>query len=389
MNLPESIDPAARHVQRHFPALDGLRGLAILLVIPHNADAFTHATGLLWPAALLAHAGWIGVQLFFVLSGFLITSNLLDAQQATNYYQSFFARRTLRIFPLYYGTLFVALIVVPQFVVQPPEVTSTYVHQVWLWTFLVNWVEPFGKAVYGFPHFWSLAVEEQFYLAWPFLMRRRSARSVWKLCAILMAVALLTRCAMLFAGAKAEEIYMFTICRMDALAAGAAAAAVIRMPQAAAMLRRYSDKFCIAGLALGVVGAAVTDTYAVYGIGTFIFGYTILSVCFGVLLLGAIAPASRFAAPYQAVLNWAPLRSVGKYSYAMYVFHMLIIFIVGSALLPKLQQWTRYYPVIYALSIALLSYLAAFISYHCYEKHFLKLKDRFKPRLDGELQTAA
>ena len=89
---------------RHFSALDGLRGLAILLVIPHNADAF-HGT--LWPAAILAHLGWIGVQLFFVLSGFLITGNLLDSRNAPNYYRSFFARRVLRIFPLYYGVLIV------------------------------------------------------------------------------------------------------------------------------------------------------------------------------------------------------------------------------------------------------------------------------------------
>jgi peptidoglycan/LPS O-acetylase OafA/YrhL len=390
MNSP--LDPwpvaAARNdVQRHFPTLDGLRGLAILLVIPHNADVFGPVSGLLWPAALLAHAGWVGVQLFFVLSGFLITSNLLDTQQAGNYYQSFFARRTLRIFPLYYGTLFVALIVVPHFVALAPEVAATHVHQVWLWTFLVNWAEPFGKAVHGFPHFWSLSVEEQFYLVWPFLVHRRSPRSVWTLCTTLIIAALLIRCAMLFAGARAEEIYMFTICRMDALAAGAAAAALIRMPAAVALLRRYSNKLWITGLVLGLVGAAITDTYALYGSGTFTIGYTLLSVCFALLLLGALAPSSRINAPYHAVLTFAPLRSVGKYSYGMYVFHMLIIMVIGPKILAPLRGLTSFYPVLYALVIAVLSYVAAVISYQCYEKHFLKLKRRFKPQTTQALQT--
>lgn len=389
MTSPVQSAPSRLDTRGHFPALDGLRGLAILLVILHNADAYGRVSGVLWPVAMLSHAGWIGVELFFVLSGFLITNNLLDTQQATNYYQSFFARRTLRIFPLYYGTLFIALIVAPHFVAEDPGIAASRAHQVWLWTFMVNWTEPFGKAVHGFPHFWSLSVEEQFYLVWPFLIRRRTPRSVWTVCATLIAVAFLIRCAMLIVGAKSEAIYMFTVCRMDALAAGAAAAALVRMPAAVAVLHRHSNKLWIMGLALGVIGAAVTDTYAVYGRGTFTIGYTMLSVCFALLLLGAIAAPSRINIPYQKVLAYAPLRSVGKYSYAMYVFHMLIILSIGPSILAQLKPLTSFYPLLYVLVITMLSYVAAFISYHCYEKHFLKLKGRFSPRTARLLQTAS
>src|SRR5689334_23882729 len=96
---------------------------------------------------MLAHTGWIGVQLFFVLSGFLITGNLLDSQGSPNYYQSFFARRVLRIFPLYYGVLIVRFLLLPHFVELPQTMTDSAHNQIWLWTFLVNWTEPFGIGV--------------------------------------------------------------------------------------------------------------------------------------------------------------------------------------------------------------------------------------------------
>ena len=105
----------------HIPALDGLRGLAILLVIPHNADIFSNSAPWLWPMAQLAHAGWIGVQLFFVLSGFLITRNLLDTRHDENYFKVFYGRRVLRIFPLYFLTLFVGLVLLPRLVHFGPE----------------------------------------------------------------------------------------------------------------------------------------------------------------------------------------------------------------------------------------------------------------------------
>src|SRR5690242_2951621 len=91
-------------VSPYIPALDGIRALAILLVIPHNIDLLHPSySAAVRPALMLVHAGWIGVQLFFVLSGFLITGNLLDTQRADNYYSAFIARRALRILPLYFG----------------------------------------------------------------------------------------------------------------------------------------------------------------------------------------------------------------------------------------------------------------------------------------------
>jgi len=107
-------------VSRHIPALDGLRAVAILLVVPHHLDLMRPPVpGIDYPAAMLMHSGWIGVQLFFVLSGFLITGNLLDTRGSDNYFSAFFGRRALRILPLYFAVLTVAFVITPALVTLP------------------------------------------------------------------------------------------------------------------------------------------------------------------------------------------------------------------------------------------------------------------------------
>jgi len=166
-------------VSPYIPALDGLRALAILLVIPHNLDILSAPyRAVEVPPVTVMHAGWIGVQLFFVLSGFLITGNLLDTRGSANYYRAFIGRRALRILPLYYGVLLVTFVLVPLLGSMPEKLQETAPNQVWLWTFLLNWSAPYGHTVVGFGHFWSLAVEEQFYLLWPFVVARCGPRQV-------------------------------------------------------------------------------------------------------------------------------------------------------------------------------------------------------------------
>ena len=130
----------------------------------------------------LTGAGWVGVDLFFVLSGFLITSILYEAKQSDGYFKNFYMRRVLRIFPLYYGVLFVAFAVVPLFHPYQTGFYKTISHnQIFLWTYLQNYVQLPWEGWAGFTHFWSLAVEEQFYLVWPavvFLLNRRALMGV-------------------------------------------------------------------------------------------------------------------------------------------------------------------------------------------------------------------
>jgi peptidoglycan/LPS O-acetylase OafA/YrhL len=227
----------------HLPSLDGLRGIAILLVLLHNFDVLdlggAHALGPVLVKECF-YIGWIGVQLFFVLSGYLITRGLLVTQDQPDYFERFFLKRVLRIFPLYYLALLVFLVLLPA--TGWVEQRSMQYSPLWLWAYLSNWTTPFEPTGGPLPHFWSLAVEEQFYLVWPLLLWKLRLRHVWWLCLGLTALSPLLRLLLVRQGFPDEALYEFTFSRMDALAGAAALRAVqlrdLRFPQAAAGPRR-------------------------------------------------------------------------------------------------------------------------------------------------------
>jgi peptidoglycan/LPS O-acetylase OafA/YrhL len=381
--------PGVSGTPQHIPALDGLRAIAILLVIPHNVYVFESTRGWLAPFAWLATAGWIGVQLFFVLSGFLITRNLLDSRGASNYYSAFFGRRILRIFPLYFVVLAFFLLVLPELVHLSANVRSSYANQKWLWLFLSNWAQPFGKEVYWFPHFWSLAVEEQFYLLWPLIIAGTPTRRLIPVCLTLIIAALVIRVAMLEAGATPEMLYMFTVCRMDALAIGALAAVLVGIPEFMTIVRKHATLLLAAALFLFGVGASFTHSYNVYDGGSLTMGQTTLALSITTVLLTVVAGSeSRVATWLSATLRLPPLRSVGKFSYAMYVFHIPLTNLIGAPLLPSIKRLGSGYPVWYAIWIAVCSYLAAVASYHLLEKHFLRAKRYFVPAKTSDSRIA-
>lgn len=377
---PATID-AAPFKTGYLPALDGLRAIAILLVIPHNTSVLNStAAGLAYLVSLLSNVGWIGVQLFFALSGFLITGNLLDTRQAGNYYRMFFARRVLRIFPLYYGTLIVMLILVPMLFSMPDSFTKTLQYQPWLWLFLSNWVEPFGHAVEPFPHFWSLAIEEQFYLIWPFVVHRHTSKQVFSVsCAVIIA-ALAIRIGMIWGGANSGSLYMFTTSRMDALAAGAALAAALRTPGMSRWLIERANSMAMFAVVLLLLGALTTYAYELEGLLTRSYGYSILAIGFALIIAAAaIRPAGIFSSVWK-LLSLAPLRRVGRYSYAMYIFHLPLHIYIGTKLLHRFTtQVTNGIALIYMACLIVTTFLLSAASYHLIEKRFLALKSRFVP----------
>lgn len=377
-----SPDDSAAAVSPYIPALDGIRALAILLVIPHNVDLIgSPYPAVLFPLVAVMHAGWVGVQLFFVLSGFLITGNLLDTQGAGNYYSAFIARRALRIFPLYFGVLLVALVLAPLVVNPPDDLRATLHNQVWLWTFLSNWTAPYGGTVTGFSHFWSLAVEEQFYLLWPFVVARcRPSRLLW-ICSAVVCAALLTRWALLRAHFSDDALYMFTPARMDALALGAAAAALVRIPAAKARLQGMTRWIAVTAVVVLLVDAAVTQEFASYSPRAQLYGYTLLALGFALLVLLAALPTGGGLEVGARLLAWKPLRLVGRYSYGMYVFHLPLHVYFGSRLLHWLADpVTTGIALLYTVAIVAASFIAAAVSYELYERHFLSLKRLLMPR---------
>ena len=368
--------PAASTGQSHIPALDGVRAVAILLVIPHNVDLLRPPLPLAaYPAALLMHSGWIGVQLFFVLSGFLITGNLLDSRESPNYFRVFFGHRALRILPLYYSVLLLTFVVVPILGLMPPELRETAPHQVWLWTFLVNWTAPFGWAVYGFGHFWSLAVEEQFYLLWPVVVLRLEPRRLLKTCVAIAGGALALRIVLLSLHTPSAAIYMFTVCRMDALAFGAAAAILARSPGSLAYIRSSASKLALTALVVLGLTLVGTGEFAMTDPRTQSIGYTTLSFAFAVIILLTTVPASGMWAIIMRMLAWKPLRLVGRYSYGMYVFHLPLHVFFGVPLLNRFApHMSHRLALTYTAAVTLVTFLLAALSFELFESRFLKMK---------------
>lgn len=362
--------------QGRMPGLDGLRGIAILLVLMHGFDVLNAPSGLWHGVDLALDAGWIGVQLFFVLSGFLITGILLDTQHSPAYYRTFFVRRVLRIFPLYYGVLLVAFVVVPLLVALP---TGYGEHQIWLWTYSENFVGPFGRSDPLFPHFWSLCVEEQFYLVWPLVVRIAGRRGVIALGTALVAIAIASRIYVrVHYGAPigAEAAYTFTPCRFDALAIGAITAALLRAERmgsrviqrrAAGLLALVGMSIVLAGLVVGRLGRIAEPMQ--------IAGYTVIALGFACVLVSAMAPAAGF-------FTWSPLRTIGAYSYAMYVFYAPLHLLAGLPLLARISASPSVpLALAYVVAASLATFCFAALSYRFYERHFLALKPRLAPDL--------
>ncbi len=395
----ESVAPGpvreAKH-STHIPALDGLRGLAILLVLLfHFSIPTTSFTGLKRAIVHLPGAGWVGVDLFFVLSGFLITSILYDAKRTDGFFRNFYMRRVLRIFPLYYGVLFVAFVVVPLI---RPITSATYhslaSHQFWLWAYLTNYVQPTGGPDWVrreyvepgwslFTHFWSLAVEEQFYLVWPAVVFFLNRRTLMAICGVLMATALVIRISRAVSHADLQSSYYYTFCRMDALAAGALLALASRGARGMHGLVKPAKWIGLAagaGLLALFIWRGESFSFKDPAVNT--AGFSLLACFFAPILLWAVL-APEASAPGR-FFNFAGLKFLGKYSYGLYVLHGLLH--------PALD---RFFPI-ERLSLVLhstllgsmthlalaagISLLAAVASWHLYEKHFLKLKRFFEYR---------
>lgn len=362
---------------RHVPALDGVRGLAILLVMAHNFNLLEAPETFSGKATnLLLDWGWVGVQLFFVLSGFLITNILLSTKSAGNYFRSFFGRRSVRIFPLYFVALAVGLLLFPLLTGESLEGSE---HQVWLWTYLSNWAAPMGREVASYPHMWSLAVEEQFYLVWPFVVYFMSRRGLLRLCVGLTAVALLTRIGIRVMDGNPEAAYQFTICRIDAIALGAIAAISFRDDRITGFLERHRSSVRILLVAATVLTVVLTRGAPRVGILTQTYGYTLFAIIAAVLVLDTALSTGR-GDWLTRFLCWPLLQKAGTYSYGAYVLHKPVHEFFGLPMLQRLTGQQSAGPllaILYFVGLSIVVFFLAYFSFHAIEKHFLALKRHF------------
>jgi peptidoglycan/LPS O-acetylase OafA/YrhL len=311
--------------QTHIPGLDGVRGAAILLVIGYHALRHLPYSG---PHELLVHrlvdTGWVGVDLFFVLSGFLITGILLDAKGGEGYFRRFYTRRVLRIVPLYVACIAFLIWVMPLVSVTAPD-QSLARTQGWYWTYMVNVLiarRGWGAAVANSGHLWSLAFEEQFYIIWPALVFVLSRRALIRASAGLVIASSVLRAALVLGDTSWTAIYVLLPTRMDTLAIGALLAGLARDPAAWRRIQRGVVPGAFAAtLVLGFL--FVRESLVRSGRLTEIAGYPALAVLAGAAIVNATAaPAGSLSA---RIWTNAALRFFGRYSYGLYVWHHLII----------------------------------------------------------------
>ena len=390
---PERVGAALGHM----PAIDGLRGVAILMVLCHHLSPAVSGSHFTKRLLTIAHTGWTGVDLFFVLSGFLITTILLRTKSAPDYFLNFYARRTLRIFPIYYATLVAVLLVIPA-AANVPAINTLLNHvagkfmgdlpmmvknQAWLWLYGTNLkVAVAGERWGAVNHFWSLAVEEHFYLVWPVIVFFCSRGQLKRVCLTLIFAAPLMRLGLMLAGVDSVVPYVLTPTRTDSLAIGGLLATLLAEKDG---ILKWRPRLAIAA---GVSAAGLAGLVGHYhrldrdDLMTTVLGYTFLATvsAFLVLECGRIKSGTRAC----KIISNPVLASLGRYSYGLYVTHMF--FSKSYDLLFPYETLHRltgsYAGAIYlhvGLSIAA-SWGIAWVCFHTFEKHFLKLKSLFDYR---------
>jgi peptidoglycan/LPS O-acetylase OafA/YrhL len=361
----------------HMPALDGLRGIAVLLVIvDHMCASISLEFGVYGKFMSAAHFGWSGVDLFFVLSGFLITGILYDAKPGPHYFKNFYARRALRIFPLYYVALIGFLIAYP--LLQQMHLEGRE-NPAWMFVYLTNFVMAWnGDGSFGmFDHFWSLAVEEHFYFVWPAVVFFFRRRTVMGIAVAAMVIAFTCRVAALGWPEHYLATYVATPMRMDSLAAGAFIALAARAPGGIKAL--VKPAFVIGTLALVAFAALalIRHTKNQLDPGMSTFGYSLLWAFYGSVLVLALKWR-----PLTSVMSNGVLRWFGKYSYGMYVWHPIIfIILMHSEFVRDLRGQST--PLTAAINVAVaigVMLCVTLVSWYVWEKQFLKLKARFPER---------
>ena len=323
------------------------------------------------PFSAVASVGWTGVDIFFVLSGYLITTILYEQRGRLHYFRNFYMRRVLRLFPLYYSLFLLALVLTPLL-----HIRWRLGHLAMMF-YGANLVLPFDGSLrwlgpFNLFHTWSLAVEEQFYLVWPWLVGgHMSKATLRRVCLAGVIGAPLLRLALLHTNVQPWLIYQSLPTRIDSLLAGALLAL---MPLPSLRAARIAG-----GVAVVVLGFVIWKGHSSYFLTRSMqgLGYSALA-----LLSVAVLVMSLWSGTVaQRVCSWGVLRFYGRYSYGLYLLHYWF-----SRAFRSLQDWIMQHSVVPAMGaflsfsvILFCSTLMAVASYRWLEQPFLRLKERFSP----------
>jgi peptidoglycan/LPS O-acetylase OafA/YrhL len=354
---------------KKIPQLDAVRGIAVLLVLLHNTDIYPSLR-----LKFIADNGWMGVDLFFVLSGFLITGILLDTKRADGYFRNFYARRCLRIWPLYYSVLLFMFVIVP--LLRPSEGHVVFDARSSPWwafpIFLQNFLIPMPTMATGpLGVMWSLAVEEQFYLVWPLIVRFCNEAQLRRIAITVICISPALR---FYLAQHQVNIYSNTFCRLDGLMAGALLALVIRSASF------IPSKFLqLAWLALLVSGPLALTIETAFHARWIVFSLTAMaSVSF--IYLGLFSTQKWL----HSILTNRFLIYTGTISYGIYLLEKLPLDAAKTFHLDK-------HPILALPITTAATYALATLSWYLLEKPILRLKRFFEARdvdtrqVNGEL----
>ena len=399
MASPVPVDPAPVPLTSarpaHYPALDGMRGLSLLLVFAG------HYVPMTYPGTALSWAPWFGVDLFFVLSGFLITGILFDSLPRPRYFRNFYTRRALRIFPLYYSVWLLFLLLTP------------WLHPLWTRfdigrVFYVVNLMTFSAArhpeltpsgfMFHLPNghltgfnagpVWSLCLEEQFYLLWPLILFRvRDRRRLMRLCAVgILASPLLNGLLFLWAsrtGADRSFLYNATYCHFSPMLFGAWLALWLRGRSTAPHVspRVYWTLILAPCCILGATILFLLRGFDHLHPAIFTYGYLCSGLLGSGLLLAAIQPGTLVHRLFSR--RW--LMAVGTISYGLYIIHGYLM----GAFSHHAPTFQRHHLGLLLPVVAFaVTWLLATLSYRFLESPFLRLKDRFAPSTAAHLAAA-
>lgn len=383
---------SAHQPDARIPELDGIRGIAIGLVL---IDHFFARIIITRPGSFLAYSlvpfrlTWTGVDLFFVLSGFLIGGILLDARESSNYFRVFYVRRFFRIIPIYF-----VLLISTAFCMHLSK-TGHLGNYEELYTGTLPWpmfllfLQNIGlsiRHVYGtFPlgATWSLAVEEQFYLTLPLLIRFLSRRALLRVIfGVIVAAPLLRAWFFHINPANGFTWYTLMPCRADQLLLGVLGAIAIRNPDWKSWLLANRRLFLLIGFVL-LTGMALLDWRAAYYTSTMsivAFGFSWISFFYLACLLYAVLFTDSLL---SRCLRWGWLRGLGIIAYGTYLFHELFLSI-SFGRVPWLRSFRDF-----ALSLLTLVVTIVFcrLSWLYFEKPLVKLGHHTSYKLNANLSA--
>lgn len=346
---------------KYIKSLDGVRAIAALLVLVfHFSQYAIFQSDLGKMFQKIGFLGQTGVSLFFVLSGFLITRILFEQINSPYYWKNFIIRRSLRIFPLYYFYLICEYFIAPYLTNTPsPDISLQWYY----WFYLQDFATTFRWPSAGPKHFWSLAVEEHFYLAWPFIVLYYKVK---KLIQPIIAILIISALVRFFLAYYQYQTYFFTFARMDEIALGALLAWMEKNQK----LNFFQQKsFYAVSLLVGALSVILWGLFSSDGLLILqVIKYNLISVMY-LLMIGKIITLQN-QHWLSRTLSSPFFTYTGKISYGLYVYQ-------ATAVIWGLKQGYEKQPWLFLVFLTVFCYLIATISYYLLEQPFSKLKNKF------------